>query len=148
MVIERAAIMVLTPYLSTVRECAASLVERKARMKPPAAENASIVAGVVAALGASSCCVLPLVLVSIGLGGAWVAQLRAMERFFTLFVGVAIVAFAYAFYRLYLRPVPCAMDTACDEPGRRRHQRVAFWVALIGAKALIVSPYVYAALAR
>jgi len=117
-------------------------------MKPPAAENASIAAGVIAALGASSCCVLPLLLVSVGLGGAWIAQLREMERFFPVFIAIAIAAFAYAFYRLYLRPAPCAPDAACATPTTRRRQRIAFWAALIGAKALIVSPYVYAALAR
>ena len=117
-------------------------------MKPPAAENASIAAGVLAAFGASTCCVLPLVLVSIGFGGAWIAQLRAMERFFPLFVGVALAAFAYAFYRLYLRPAPCAPGEACAVPLTRRRQRIAFWVTLVGAKALIASPYVYAALAN
>lgn len=117
-------------------------------MKPPAAENASIAAGVFAALGASSCCVLPLVLVSVGLGGAWVAQLRELERFFPVFIAIALAAFGYAFYRLYLRPAPCAADSACASPATRRNQRIAFWVALVGAKALIASPYVYAALAN
>lgn len=116
-------------------------------MKPPAAENASIAAGALAALGASTCCVLPLALVSIGLGGAWIAQLREMERYFPVFVGVAVAAFAYAFYRLYLRPAPCAPGEACADPGTRRRQRAAFWLTLVGAKALIASPYVYAALA-
>jgi len=117
-------------------------------MKPPAAESASIAAGAFAALGASTCCVLPLVLVSVGLGGAWVAQLHAMERYFPVFVAIAVAAFAYAFYRLYLRPAPCAPGEVCAAPSTRRRQRIAFWVTLIGAKALIVSPYVYAALAQ
>lgn len=117
-------------------------------MKTPAAENASIAAGALAALGASTCCVLPLVLVSVGLGGAWLAQLREMERYFPVFVGVAVAAFAYAFYRLYLRPAACAPDSACAMPTTRRKQRIAFWLTLVGAKALIASPYVYAALAN
>ena len=117
-------------------------------MKPPAAETASITAGAFAALGASSCCVLPLALVSVGLGGAWVAQLREMERFFPVFVALAVAAFAYAFFRLYLRPAPCAPDAACAAPTTRRKQRIAFWLTLVGAKALIASPYVYAALAN
>lgn len=116
-------------------------------MKPPAAENASIAAGAFAALGASTCCVLPLALVTLGLGGAWVAQLREMERFFPVFVALALAAFAYAFYRLYLRPAPCASDSACAAPATRRKQRIAFWLTLIGAKALVASPYVYAVLA-
>ena len=120
----------------------------KPDMKPPAAENASIATGAFAALGASTCCVLPLVLVSAGLGGAWVAQLREMERFFPVFVAIALGAFGYAFYRLYLRPAPCEPEAVCASPVTRRRQRIAFWVTLVGAKALIASPYVYAALAN
>jgi mercuric ion transport protein len=110
-------------------------------MKTPTPESSSLAAGIVAALGASSCCLLPLALVSVGLGGAWVAQLRALERFFPIFIVIAIAAFGFAFYRLYLRPVPCGPDAACAGPDVRRRQRVAFWVTLISAHALALSPY-------
>ena len=110
-------------------------------MKRPAPESASIAAGAISALGASTCCVLPLVLVSVGVGGAWVAQLRELERFYYVFVAIALGAFGYAFYRLYLRPVPCAPDTACAAPQVRRRQRIAFWATLVAAKALVLSPF-------
>ena len=116
-------------------------------MNAPAPESASIAAGLVSALGASTCCVLPLVLVSVGLGGAWVAQLRALERFAPIFIGLAILSFAYAFYRLYLRPVPCDAVDACAKPATRRRQRIAFWSTLVAAKLLILSPILYASLA-
>ncbi len=115
-------------------------------MNTPTAENASIAAGALAALGASTCCFLPLVLVSVGLGGAWIAQLRALERFYPMFAGIAVVAFAYAFYRLYLRRTPGEPKAACASPALRRRQRIVFWASLVGAKALIVSPYLYGAL--
>jgi len=108
----------------------------------PAPESASIVAGAVSAMGASACCVLPLVLVTIGVGGAWVAQLRELERFYYVFAGVALAAFGYAFYRLYLRPaIACATDGACAAPLVRRNQRIVLWMTLIAAKALILSPF-------
>lgn len=110
-------------------------------MNKPSAESTSIIAGAVSALGASACCMLPLALVSIGLGGAWIAQLRELERFYPIFVGLAIAAFAYAFYRLYLRPA-CAPEAACP-PITRRRQRIAFWATLVSAKALILFPIVY-----
>lgn len=113
-------------------------------MQTPAPETASIAAGVVSALGASTCCVLPLVAVSIGLGGAWIAQLRELERFYPVFVGIAIAAFGYAFYRLYMRPAPCGPEAACVTPPQRRRQRIAFWSTLVSAKALILFPIVYA----
>jgi mercuric ion transport protein len=109
-------------------------------MDKPAPETASIAAGAASALGASTCCVLPLVLVSMGFGGAWIAQLRALEQFQWVFIGLAVAAFGYAFYRLYLRPAPCGPDAACT-PATRRHQRIAFWVTLISAKALLLAPF-------
>ena len=113
-------------------------------MQAPAPETASIAAGAASALGASTCCVLPLVLVSAGIGGAWVAQLRELERFQWVFIALALAAFGYAFHRLYLRPAPCVPGTACATPATRRRQRVAFWTTLVAAKALILSPIVYA----
>ena len=108
----------------------------------PAPESASIVAGAASAIGASACCVLPLALVTIGVGGAWVAHLRELERFYYVFVAVALAAFGYAFYRLYLRPATdCAPDSVCATPLTRRNQRIVFWVTLIAAKALVLSPF-------
>jgi mercuric ion transport protein len=115
-------------------------------MKPITPETTSITAGFASAVGASACCVLPLTLVSVGLGGAWVSQLRAMERFAPVFIGLALIAFGYAFYRLYLKPAPCAPATECAIPAARRRQRVAFWGTLITAKLLIVFPIFYASL--
>jgi mercuric ion transport protein len=112
-------------------------------MSRPAPETASICAGTLSALGASVCCVLPLALIGIGVGGAWVAQLRSFERFYPVFVGAAVAAFAYAFYRLYLKPAPCAPDAACATPVTRRDRRIAFWVTLLSAKALILFPVLY-----
>jgi mercuric ion transport protein len=107
----------------------------------PAPETASITAGAASAIGASTCCVLPLVLVSLGFGGAWIAQLRALEQFQWVFIGLAAAAFGYAFYRLYLRPAPCGPEGACISPTARRHQRIAFWVTLVTAKALLLAPF-------
>jgi mercuric ion transport protein len=112
-------------------------------MKKPAPETASIFAGTVSALGASACCVLPLVLVSIGVGGAWVAQLRTLERFFPVFAGVAVAAFAFGFYRMYFRPAPCGPDAACAVPQTRRRQQIIFWAALVLAAGLMGLPCVY-----
>jgi mercuric ion transport protein len=109
-------------------------------MQKPAPETASIAAGAASALGASTCCVLPLVLVSTGFGGAWIAQLRALEQFQWVFIGLAAAAFGYAFYRLYLRPAPCGPDLACT-PTMRRHHRIAFWATLVTAKAVLLAPF-------
>lgn len=102
---------------------------------------APIAAGVLSAVGASACCAGPLVLVALGLGGAWVSGLRALEPLFPFFVAVAVGAFGFAFWRLYVAPRRCAPEVACASPKVLRRQRIAFWATLILAKAMILFPF-------
>ena len=106
----------------------------------PGTAATPIAAGVLSALGASACCAAPLALVALGLGGAWVSGLRALEPFYPVFVAVALGAFGFAFWRLYVAPRRCAPEIACASPRVLRRQRIAFWVTLIIAKALILFP--------
>ena len=50
-------------------------------MKVMAALNAkgSLAAGIIAAIGASVCCVGPLLLLALGIGGAWIGNLAALH---------------------------------------------------------------------
>ena len=41
----------------------------------------SLVAAILAAIGASVCCVGPLVLLALGIGGAWIGNLAALEPY-------------------------------------------------------------------
>ena len=107
----------------------------------PGTASAPIAAGVLSAIGASACCAGPLVLVALGLGGAWVSGLRALEPLFPVFIAIAIGAFGFAFWRLYVTPRRCAPAVACANPSGLRRQRIAFWVTLVIAKALILFPF-------
>ena len=50
--------------------------------------NRSLLLAIVAGLGASACCIGPLLLLSLGIGGAWVGNLTAMEPYSGYFVSV------------------------------------------------------------
>lgn|ERR1017187_572281 len=54
-------------------------------------ERTSLIAGAVAAVGASVCCVGPLILLMLGVGGTWVGSLTAMEPFRPLFISTGRV---------------------------------------------------------
>ena len=105
------------------------------------AATAPIAAGVLSAIGASACCAGPLVLVALGLGGAWVSGLRALEPLYPVFIALALGAFGFAFWRLYIVPRRCAPEVACASPRVLRRQRIAFWLTLILAKGLILFPF-------
>jgi mercuric ion transport protein len=54
--------------------------------------RAALFAGGLAALLASTCCLGPLVLVGVGVSGAWISNLAALEPYRPVFIAAALVA--------------------------------------------------------
>lgn len=100
----------------------------------------SILAGAVAAIGASACCAGPLLLVVLGVGGAWGSRLVALEPLQPFFTATALVSFALAFYRLYRKPKACAQGEGCLVSNVRHRQRATFWAVACVAVALMALP--------
>ena len=65
----------------------------------------------------------------------------ALKSAGTSFIVLAVAFFGFAFYRLYLKSAACSPDAACASPQVRRRQRIAFWITLVFAHALVLSPY-------
>lgn len=102
-----------------------------------------------AALLASGCCVMPLLLALAGVSGAWIGQLRRIEPYSPWLMGLSFVALGVAGRRLFRRP---AADASCaiDDVACRRSNGVArrwFWVvaivALVPLAAPLVAPWFY-----
>lgn len=95
----------------------------------------SLIGGLLAALGATACCFGPLLLVTAGLGGAWVTSLRELEAYQPVFAALTLASIGFAFHQLYVRPRRCAPGEACAVPAVLKRQRVVFWfvVAIIAA---------------
>lgn len=109
--------------------------------------SASLLGGVLAAFGATACCFGPLLLVVLGVGGAWAGRLALLEPYQPYFVGLTLVLFASAGYRLYVRPRHCAEGDVCETPGVLRRQRMIF-LAVAGLCALmfaspLLAPFFY-----
>lgn len=102
---------------------------------------AALLGGALAAVGASLCCVVPLLLVMLGVSGAWIATLTRFEPLRPLFIALALLFLGLAFRRLYLVPPACAPDEACADPHVRRRQRAAFWIASVLLVGLIAAPW-------
>lgn len=93
----------------------------------------AIAGAALAAVGASICCVVPLVLVLLGISGAWIANLTALDRWRPWFTAATLLCLALAFWQLYGPSSRCRTDGVCVDTrilGRRRR-----W--LWGATALI-----------
>lgn len=100
----------------------------------------SVLAVAAAAIGASACCAGPLLLVILGVGGAWGSRLVALEPLQPYFVALALMFFGIAFYRLYRSQEACVPGHVCAVPAVRRRQRAIFWVVSALAAALMAFP--------
>lgn len=103
--------------------------------------QASLAAGVLAAFGATACCFGPLLLVTLGFGGAWAARMARLEPLQPYLIGLAVLSMAFAFHRLYIRPRRCAPGEACEAPRVLQRQRVAFWIVVVLIVAMAALPY-------
>ena len=101
----------------------------------------SLVAGVLAAIGASVCCVGPLVLLALGIGGAWIGNLTAFEPYRPLFIGLTLLFLGLAFRKVYLVPQTCAPGTPFADPQTPKRQRMVFWSVAVLLLGLLAVPW-------
>jgi mercuric ion transport protein len=98
-------------------------------------------AALLASIGASLCCVGPLVLISLGIGGTWISYLTAFEPYRWIFVILSLVFILLAFRKLYLVPRACLPGTPCADPRTLRRQRIIFWLVTTLLLLLLTFPW-------
>jgi mercuric ion transport protein len=99
--------------------------------------------GILGALAASSCCILPLVLFSLGISGAWIANFTALAPYQPYFVAGTLGILAYGFYLVYVKPNRACADGSCAQPLPNRVIKLALWAATV----LIVAAIAFNSLA-
>ena len=107
----------------------------------PKTSKIPLVSAVLAAIGASLCCIGPLVLISLGISGAWIGSLTALEPYRPIFIMVTLLFLFLAFRKLYLLPARCSPGDACALPSTQRNQRIIFWVVSVVLLAVLTFPY-------
>lgn len=106
-----------------------------------AAESVALTAGGIAALLAGACCVAPLLLVTAGLGGAWLANFQLLEPYQPLFIGIALAALGFAGWRIYRPAAECGPGQVCAVPAVRRGFRIGFWIVAALLLTMLGFPY-------
>ena len=101
----------------------------------------TLVAGALAAIGASVCCVVPLVLLMMGIGGAWIASLTALEPLRPWFIAATFLFVGLAFRRLYFQQPACEPGDACARSSVLKRQRLIFWIVALVLLALLSVPW-------
>ncbi|MFZ5558517.1 MAG: mercuric ion transporter MerT [Pseudomonadota bacterium] len=101
-----------------------------------------LAAGALTAILASACCLGPLVLVTLGVGGAWVGNLAALEPWRPLFIAGAVLALYLAWRRIFRPAAGCKPGEVCAVPRVRTAYRILFWVVAALVVIALLFPYV------
>lgn len=107
----------------------------------------ALAAGGLAAILASTCCLGPLVLLSLGFSGAWIANLTALEPYRPAFVGVALMALFIAGRRIFRPAAECTPCEVCAAAQVRTARKIAFWLVaalvIVGLVFPWIAPWFY-----
>ena len=103
--------------------------------------------GVIGAIVASSCCVIPLVLALLGVSGAWMSNLRAMAPYQPYFIAMTAVFIGFGFYRVYWKPRQVFdVGAACARPLPSRLVKSGLWIGMVLVLIALTFPYWFASI--
>lgn len=112
------------------------------------AQKIAIAGGILGAIGAASCCVIPFALFSVGVSGAWIGNLTALEPYQPLFAAGAVGFIGYGAYQLYAkRKAECAPGSYCATPQSNRLAVLGLVTATILVIGAVAFPYALRAIA-
>jgi mercuric ion transport protein len=90
------------------------------------------VGGLLSALAASSCCILPLVLFGLGVSGAWIGNFTQLAPYQPYFVAATLAFLACGYWLVYRSSrLVCADDAACARPLPDRLVKASLIVATV-----------------
>lgn len=96
--------------------------------------------GLLGALTASSCCILPLVLFSLGISGAWIGNFTQLAPYKPFFIIATIAFLGTGYWTVYRSSNPvCADGEVCARPLPNRIVKAT----LVVATALVIAAFAF-----
>ena len=88
--------------------------------------------GLLGALAASSCCILPLALFGLGISGAWIGNFTRLARYQPYFIAATLAFLAYGYWLVYRSSTrACTDGEACARPLPNRLVKTGLILATI-----------------
>jgi mercuric ion transport protein len=88
--------------------------------------------GLLGALAASSCCILPLALFGLGVSGAWIGNFTQLAPYQPWFIAATAAFLGYGYWLVYRSSrVACADGAACARPLPNRIVKAGLILATI-----------------
>ncbi len=101
----------------------------------------ALATGILAGLLASACCLGPLLLLLLGVSGAWISTLGRLEPYRPLFIAVALLALMMAGRRIW-RPAACTPGDVCARRVVSRAYKLVFLTVALLVLLALVFPFI------
>ncbi len=86
--------------------------------------------GLIGAVLASTCCIAPLLLITLGVSGAWMGSLTVLAPYQGYFIAATLVFLGMGFWYVYWKPKQaCEDESYCASPTSDRVIKIALWFA-------------------
>src|SRR2546425_8489479 len=96
--------------------------------------------GLLGALAASSCCILPLTLFGLGVSGAWIGNFTQLAPYQPYIIAATLAFLGYGYWLVYRSSTAaCAEGEACAKPLPNRLVKIG----LIVATALVMASLIF-----
>ncbi|TDX28378.1 mercuric ion transport protein [Modicisalibacter xianhensis] len=123
---------------------------RSEQAEPTQTRRKSLLASgsVIGAILVSSCCILPLVLISLGVTGAWMSNLTALEPYQPYFLVFTLAMLGVGFYNVYRKPKNtfgtdgCGTSGYCGTSLADSVIKIALWSATALVVLALAWPYI------
>ena len=100
------------------------------------------ISGAIAALAASSCCILPLIFLGLGVSGAWIGNFTRLAPYQPYFIAAAAVSFGVGWLSVYRAPrSSCKGDSNCARKLPDRIMKMALATATVIVLAALSFDY-------
>ena len=95
-------------------------------------QNLMAAGGLLGALAASSCCILPLALFGLGVSGAWIGNFTRLAPYQPYFIAATLAFLGYGYWLVYRSSTrSCADGAACARPLPNRIVKISLLLATI-----------------
>ena len=120
-------------------------MEKKTLKSDKTTEKIIATGGLLGAIAASTCCVLPVVLLALGISGAWISNLVSLARYKPFFIVLSLVFIGTGFWIVYFKPqisIPKVQSTSCYKPFSEKTIKIMLWFSVIIILIVFLIPYI------
>ncbi len=101
----------------------------------------ALMGSIFTALVSSACCIGPLIIMTLGIGSAWMSDIMIVSAYRPLFIALSVLSLIYSFYKLYFK-LDCKVGERCAIPQNLRIQRIMFWFTALIVIIFIIFPLI------